>query len=217
MWSGVMANPSPDSGTEALGPCPAIDRILDVLRAGSHADPEVRHHLDCCPHCAPARDWLERLLEATADGPLTPLPASVIERAIRIFPGKAVKGSRRERPSLARLVLDSLATPMPAGVRGGSNGRRLLYEAGWADLDIEVRKAPLNAEAFRVTGQILVVGTSTPTDLIAALWSEDRVAGYAMGDPTGLFVFPEVQPGAYRLEIWTPAKEDGITIEPFQL
>jgi hypothetical protein len=212
-----MANRPPDSGTEALGPCPAIDRIHDVLRAGSHADPEVRHHLDRCPRCAPARDWLERLLDATAEGPLLEPPSSVLQRAIAVFPGGAFKRSRPTRPSLARLVIDSLAMPLPTGVRGKSNGRRLLYEVGWADVDIEVREAPLNAEAFRVTGQVLVVGTPTPTDLIAAIWVEDRMAAYAMGDQTGLFVFPEVSPGVYRLEIWTPAQADGITIEPFQL
>ena len=217
MRSGVTANRPPDSGTEALGACPAIDRIFDDIRAGSHADPDVRRHLDRCPKCAAARDWLERLLDATAEGPLVDPPSSVLQRAIGVFPGGTFKRRRPTRPSLARLVIDSLAVPLPAGVRGKSNGRRLFYEAGWADVDIEVREASLNAEAFRVTGQVLVAGTSTPTDLIAAIWVEDRVAAYAMGDQTGLFVFPEVSPGAYRLEIWTPAQADGITIEPFQL
>ena len=217
MVSGVTANRWLDSGTEAPGPCPAIDRILDALRAGGHADPDVMRHLDRCPQCAPTRAWLERLLDATSDGPLVEPPSAVLQRAIGVFPGRAFKTSRPTRPSLARLVIDSLTVPLPAGVRGRSNGRRLFYEAGWADVDIEVREAPLNADAFRVTGQVLVVGTPTPTDLIAAIWVEDRVTAYAMGDQTGLFVFPEVPPGAYRLEIWTPEQADGITIQPFRL
>ena len=212
----MTANRPPDWGAEALGACPSIDRILDVLRAGSDADSDVRNHLDRCPRCAPARNWLERLLHATAAGPLVEPPTSVFERAIGVFQGRALK-SRPARPSLARLVIDSLTMPLPAGVRGKGNGRRLFYDAGWADVDIEVREAPQNAEVFRVTGQVLVADTPTPTDLIATIWAEDSVAAYALGDQTGLFVFPEVSPGAYRLEIWTPADADGITIEPFQL
>lgn len=213
----MTANRPTDSRTDDLGTCPAIDRILDSLRAGSQADPDVRQHLEHCPRCASVRDWLERLLDATAEGPLVEPPAAVLQRAIGVFPGGASKRVRPKRPSLARLVIDSLAMPLPAGVRGGSDGRRLFYEAGWADVDIEVREAPRNAEAFRVTGQVLVVGTPTPTDLIAAIWVEDRVTAYAMGDQTGMFVFPEVPPGAYRLEIWTPEQADGITIQPFRL
>lgn len=213
-----MANQPPNSGSEALGPCLSLDELLDVLRGRRlGGDPAATHHIDHCPQCGSARAWLERVLDATADGPLPEPPLSVIERAIGVFPREPIREGRRERPSLARLVLDSLAMPLPAGLRGRSAGRRLLYDAGWADLDIEIREAPLNSEAFRVTGQLLVAGGSPPTDLIAALWSEESMALHAIGDPMGLFVFPEVPPGAYRLEIWTPAQAGGITIEPFEL
>ena len=144
-------------------------------------------------------------------------PSPVIQRAIAIFPRESAKERQRKRPSLARLVFDSLASPLPAGVRGRSAGRRLFYEAGWADLDIEIREAPANSEVFRVMGQLLDSGTSKSADLIAALWSGESLAVQAMGDSTGLFVFPEVQPGSYRMEIWTPERASGITIEPFEL
>ncbi len=201
--------------------CSSPEEIFDFLR-GKLAEERagsVRSHVTECEGCGATSDWLAKLLAATAEGPLPEPPAALLERAFEILPRKpAASRVRRRGWSLSRLVLDSFTQPLPAGVRGAADaGRRLLYRADDADLDLEVRETPGDRPAFRVTGQLLVPGAPPPADLFAALWSHEAVAAHAAGDELGLFVFPEVPPGNYRLEVWVPAEGRGIRIEPLEL
>lgn len=201
--------------------CPSPEEIFDLLRGklGIERAGLVRGHVSDCAGCAATSAWLEEVLAAAADGPLPEPPAAVLERAYEIVPKKpATTRVQRRGWSASRLVLDSFAQPLPAGLRGvADGGRRLLYRADDADLDLEVRETPGDRPGFRVTGQLLVRGALPPADLFAALWSDEAVTAHAAGDELGLFVFPEVPPGTYRLEIWVPGQGRGIRVEPLAL
>ena len=201
--------------------CPSAEEMLDFLRGkltGERAQ-TVRHHAAACEACAATSDWVAKVIATAAEGPLPEPPAAVLERAFEIVPRKAAAGRAPRRGwSLSRLVVDSLTQPLPAGVRGAAAaGRRLLFHADDADLDLEVRETPGDRPAFRVTGQLLIPGAQPPPDLLAALWSGETVVAHTSGDELGLFVFPEVPPGRYRLEVWVPGDGRGLRIEPFEL
>ena len=203
------------------GKCPPLEELLDFLRGKLEAGraSALGEHLERCAKCGEAREWLEKTLAATARGRLDEPPRSVLERAFEIVPRVPVR-SRPERRgwSLGRLLRDSLAQPAPAGVRSaGAAGRRLLYRAGDADLDLEVAEAAEGGPAFRVTGQLLVPGSTSPPAVFAALWSEGELLAHAAADPVGMFVFPHVQPGSYRLEVWAPTEGRGVRIQPLEL
>jgi hypothetical protein len=162
---------------------------------------------------------LEEVFEATAAGPLPDPPEEILERAFDVLPRRAPTAGRAFRCwSWAQLVHDTLAQPVPAGVRSSSStARRLLYRVEEADLDLEVREEPAGAPSFRVTGQLLLRGGSAPDELLAVLWSDGAVVAAAGVDPASMFVFTEVPPGSYRLELWIPRESRVIRIEPIQL
>jgi hypothetical protein len=200
--------------------CPGLEDLFDLLR-GTLTETraqEVRDHMSGCESCTTDSEWLAGLLTAAAGGPLPEPPATVLERAFEIVPRAARQPANRRGWSLSRLVLDSLTQPLPAGVRGSAAaGRRLLYRADNADLDLEIRETPGDRPTFRITGQLLVSGEEPSADILAALWSGDQIAAHASGDELGLFVLPDVPPGRYRLEVWVPSDGRGIRIEPFEL
>jgi hypothetical protein len=116
--------------------------------------------------------------------------------------GSERPASSRPRRSLARLVQDTFAGTVLAGVRSsGADERRLLFVDGDAEIDLSVSREP-PSEACALTGQVLVRGV--PLELFAALWSGDRRVAQGRGDAAGIFSFTDVPPGLYRLEIWIP-------------
>jgi hypothetical protein len=201
--------------------CPSSEEIFDLFRGklAEEREQTVRSHIAECEGCGATSEWVAKVLAVTADGPLPEPPAAVLERAFEIVPRQpATSRVPRRGWSLSQLVLDSLTQPLPAGVRGAADtGRRLLYRADDADLDLEVRETPGDHPAFRVTGQLLIPGSPPPADLFVALWSHEAVTAHAAGDELGLFVFPEVPPGTYRLEVWVPGEGRGIRIEALEL
>jgi hypothetical protein len=195
----------------------SLDEMLEVVRGRTLArGGDVAAHIDQCAACGAARSWLERVMQAAAAGPLEEPPASVTERALQVFPREQSRPRQARSWSLARLVHDTLGAPVPAGVRGRGIGRRLLYDAGWAQLDIEIREARLNPEALQVRGQLLPIGPM-PQELNAFLSSEGAVVAQAAADASGIFVLPEVRSGTYRLDVGPLASDEGVRVEPFEL
>lgn len=200
--------------------CPNVADIVDALR-GALAEPRsdaVLAHVKECPACASTRAWVEGILDAVRPGPLEEPPAAVVERAIDIVPQRrpgAVRAIRsRDGWSLAQLVHDTFATPLAYGIRSrAASGRRLLYRAGDADLDLEVSRGEAPAGGLRLTGQVLMPGIPPPSGLTAALWSNDSPVAHADADALGIFVFDRIPPGLYRLEVCLPAEGRGIRID----
>lgn len=193
---------------------PSLDRLLDAVRGRQEAAGAVEHANDCAP-CARSLAWVKRVLEAAAAGRLAETPESWIESALRI-PAE-VQGGRRRVPAWtpARLLRDPLAAP--GGVRGVGESRRYVYEAGDAHLDLEIREAEEDAGLLRVTGQVLVPGALRPSDALATLWRDEALAAHAAAGPSGVFAFPAVPPGAYRLDVWPAGAAHAIRVQPFEL
>lgn len=212
---------------------PSIERIFDAISGGrgrdaaradehaghdaaGHDDASVTGHLATCPACRATGEWIESVLDATAEGALPEPPADVLERAIAIaaeLPAPVRRPEPSSRWSIARLVRDALERPALAGVRGDAAGRRELYEAEGAHLDVEVTAAPDDAARCRVTGQILIDDAPPPEGALAMLWAEGRVVARAAGDEIGVFLLDDVPPGEYRLEVWAEAAGRAIRVE----
>lgn len=67
--------------------CPSVGEILDVLRSapGDGQPVPLSPHLTECARCSGERAWLERVLAATAGGPLPEPPEPLLERAFAIM------------------------------------------------------------------------------------------------------------------------------------
>jgi len=193
--------------------CPPLDEILDRLRTPGRSEEATERHVAGCARCREAEAWLAVVLDATADGPLEEPPEAVIRRAISI-PDEHARTSRSRGWSLARLVLDTLAGPLPAGVRGTTTGpRRLLYESDEGDLDVEISASPADPSACRVTATVLAEEAPGEGTVDAILWEGDRRMARATADETGWIVLDEVPPGRYRLEILSTEVNRAIRVD----
>lgn len=190
-------------------------RLVDIAREPGTVDEAERDHLAACPACADMRRWAESVVEAASTEPLERPPPEVLERA-RAIPEESPPPVRRRAPrwSPARLLPGLL--PAAAGVRGATPRRRL-YESDAARVDLQVAEEPDDAELWRLTGQLEPVEGPLPDDALAVLWADAAVAAHAAGDELGFFVLPRVAPGRYRLEVWSPAAEAAVRIEPLDI
>ena len=190
-----------------------LDRLVEIALGAAAAEAEAAH-LAACERCRRARSWAEELVLAGGRR-LDEPPAEAMERAAAIGRDPVARAPRRARLSIARLVTDLFARPAPAGVRGGAGAsRRLLYESEGAELDLEIAPAAADAERCRLTGQLLDPGA---VDALAILWRAGVVAAHAAGDESGAFVFPRVEPGTYRLEVWLPADARVVRVEDLEV
>jgi hypothetical protein len=201
--------------------CPSLEEIFDLVRgttAPDHSD-ALRAHLTGCPACAASRGWLENLLAATEQGPLSEPPAAVLERAFDVMPPAPPAPARHPRRwSLAELVRETFAGPVPAGIRAGATAeRRLLYTAGDTELDLEIARGDVGSSVYRISGQLMVRDGSEQPDVFAVLWSDGRTVARAAGDAMGMFVLRDVPRGTYRLEVWIPGEGHIIRMEPLSV
>lgn len=192
---------------------PTLDRILDHVlarrqTAEADAAPDAATdadaldtHFEACEPCRDAESWLRKLMDAVVLGPSPRAPESLIESAIAIFREEPRAQPEAGGWSLAILARDAFAQPALAGVRGAATGRRLLYQIEGGHLDLEISPAPDDGEHLRLTGQVIFDDRPPMEDLLAILWRDRRAIARAAGDAAGVFVFPRVPPGVYRLDI----------------
>jgi hypothetical protein len=196
-----------------------LEQILDGLRGKLPPERErsFQEHRTTCARCHRASAWLADLLALTARASLVEPPDEALEHAFDIVPAPRSESPRRAW-GIAALLDDTFTRPALAGIRGQAGvERRVLFRAGSSDLDLEIAPSPEEPDALRVTGQVLTPGAPSPEGLVAMLRPGPGLALRALGDDLGVFVFPAVPPGRYRLDILAPGGEIAIRVQELEL
>jgi hypothetical protein len=180
--------------------CPTTTELGEYhlhLMAGSQTD-TIRQHLRSCPHCQAELTQLQAYLTD-----LTPDVEHSLGERIQIW--------------IARLIPAGTmggGTPQPAlALRGQDNGP-LMYEAGDAQLSLEVQDDPEKLGARVILGLLIGVETvETPAlsgdlrsqaEVMAHLWQAAQKVAQVPVDEYGNFVFTGLPPGAYELIVSGP-------------
>ena len=150
----------------------------------------INQHLSECPYCNREVAQLDSFMAQVKSD----LEYSTADR-IKIW--------------IARLAPDLAAgrgAAMPAlGFRGDDvPGRSLLYEAGDAQLMIDVQDDPGDASHKSLIG--LIIGID-PADLEVRLWLDGQPVATAGVDDLGNFTLPDLEPGNYELIVTGPGME----------
>lgn len=138
-------------------------------------------HLAICPHCTQEIAQLEAFLAETA----VSLQPSTKER-IKVWVAKRLPSSGSPR--------DALGTPAFA-LRGGDTGP-MMFEAGDAQLSLEVQEDPEHPGRKSILGLVLGIETD---DVRATLFQGDVVITAVSLDDLGNFTIANVQAGQYAL------------------
>jgi len=132
---------------------------------GIHIADEIRNgivqHLDSgCRECTDSRQvWQSVATKARNEKTYTP-PDDVVHQVKAMAVLLARHTDNSFAGELAKLVFDTFAQPITAGVRGAaSNARQLLYRAGTLAIDLRVEVKPGEVPVF-LFGQILQEGLS---------------------------------------------------------
>ncbi|MCB9420732.1 MAG: carboxypeptidase regulatory-like domain-containing protein [Ardenticatenaceae bacterium] len=154
------------------------------LISGTQAD-TIRQHLHICPHCQAELSQLQAYLTD-----LTPdVERSLSERVqiwiARLIPAGTMGGGALQ-PALA--------------LRGQDDGP-LMYEAGAAQLTLEVQDDPEKVGARAVLG--LLIGVET-VETVAHLWQNAQKTAQIPVDEIGNFTFTGLAPGRYELIVSGP-------------
>lgn len=153
----------------------------------------IARHLKDCPHCGREVGQLKAYLgDLSAD-----LEFSLGER-IRVLVAKLLPTGGQTNP----LGAPTLA-PAFAGLRGEDGGPRL-YQAGEAQVAIEIMDDPMHGDRKMILG--LVTGMAT-SELVAHFWLDDRRVGEVAVDELGNLVIPDLVPGSYQLILSGPEVE----------
>jgi len=150
---------------------------------------DIKQHLTTCPHCRSELAQLQRYLTEVAPD----LEYSLADH-IKIW--------------IARLVPEggwrNGSAPIPAfAVRGGDNGP-LIYQAGDAQLTIEVQDDPEKPGHRSILGLVFGVDLA---GMQAYLWQESRGVAAVDVDELGNFIITGLAPGKYELILSGPAVE----------
>jgi hypothetical protein len=167
-----------------------------------------------CDRCRRKAELLGELAEVTENDPEFEPPESVLRMAHAIY-------QRPERPEslvriLARVVYDSLNSPLPAGVRSSDRPSQVLYEAGEFVIDVQVNRERAGREPTAprmvVVGQI--ASRARPAERLAdvpvVLVSEGQIAASGLSNSLGEFSLEFDPARDVRLEI---PVDGGRTIE----
>ncbi len=144
---------------------------------------EIADHVAICPHCVREVEQLELFLAETA---VFPQP-STVER-IKVWIAKRL-------PSGAQSG-NTLGTPAFA-LRGDDTGP-LMYEAGDAQLSLEVQDDPEHPGRKSILGLVLGIETEA---VEARLIQGDVVVTAVTLDELGNFTFTGLEPGKYELTL----------------
>src|SRR5271155_2240654 len=121
--------------------------------SGPKISKDIRAHLASgCPECKKAHDAWSRIRRlATDQGAYAP-PENLVRLVKLGFASKAAPPSRTW--TLANLVFDSFAQPLPAGVRSGAlNVWQVIYEAEGLTVDLRFGRRAQSKEVH-VVGQV---------------------------------------------------------------
>lgn len=166
--------------------CPTADQLGEYhlhMMTGNQAA-AIKQHLNDCPHCRAELAQLQTYLANLAPD---------VEHSL----------SQRVQIWIARLVPDGMSGGglQPAlALRGQDNGP-LMYEAGDAQLTLEVQDDPQKAGARTILG--LLIGAET-VETAVHLWQEAQKVAQVPVDEFGNFVFAGLSPGTYELIVSGP-------------
>ena len=144
---------------------------------------QISDHLAVCPHCVREIEQLEVFLAETA----VSLQPSTAER-IKIWIAKRLPTGRETG--------SPLGTPAFA-MRGNDTGP-LMYEAGNAQLSLEVQDDPEHSGRKSILGLVLGIETEA---VAVKLVQEDVVVTAVTLDELGNFTFTGLEPGQYELTL----------------
>jgi hypothetical protein len=179
-----MKNPFEDRLAAALFriTCPDAIELGEYhlgMMAGRQAE-EIAHHLQTCPHCKRELAQLAHYLDQVSPD----LDYTLAER-IKIWIAERIPDTTSSEAALS-----------PAfAVRGGENGP-LMFEAGDAQLTIEIQDDPEKPGQKSILG--LVLGSDEPA-LQAHLWQEGLLVKTVNVDELGNFTIMGLAPGLYDL------------------
>jgi hypothetical protein len=162
--------------------CPTTDELGEYhlqLVTGSQVD-GIRQHLHRCPHCQAELSQLQAYLTD-----LTPDIEHSLSERIQIW--------------IARLIpagTMSGGIPQPALALRGQDTGPLMYEAGDAQLSLEVQDDPQKPGARTILG--LLIGVET-VETAAHLWRDAQKVAQVPVDEFGNFALTGLDPGAYEL------------------
>ena len=74
-----------------------------------------------------------------------------------------------------------------------------------------------DAGRSRLTGQLLVTDAMPPDDVVVMLWRGLTIAAEVCADEFGQFVLDGIDPGDYRLDVWSPSTDRAIRVAPLLL
>lgn len=150
---------------------------------------QVADHVKICPHCVQEIKQLEVFLAETA----VSLQPSTVER-IKVWIAKRLPAGGQTR--------NMLGTPAFA-MRGGDTGP-LMYEAGNAQLSLEVQDDPEHPGRKSILGLVLGIEAEA---VEVKLLKEDVVVTAVMLDATGNFNLTNLAAGQYELIVSGPTIE----------
>lgn len=159
----------------------------------------ITQHLPNCPRCrreiAQLEDYLISLEPAMQPDPLQ----EVVERA-RVWVARLVSGGLTGGP-MPRLAL----APSYAGLRGDVTRPPSVYEAGDAQVIVEIREDTERADQWDALG--LLIGLDETLAFEAQLWLAQERVTTAQLDELGNFVLSGLASGVYKLVLAGPDLE----------
>jgi hypothetical protein len=150
----------------------------------------LKTHLAGCPHCAREVAQLQTYLADLAPD----LETSLVERA------KVAIARLLPRPTADATTMGGLGLAL----RGEETIGPQLYEAGEAQLSLEVQPQPDSPGRYTLLGLLLGV---EPAGITAHLWQADQPAGTAEVDEIGNFTLGPLERGRYQLILSGPSLE----------
>lgn len=185
-----------------------MDKLVDMAqhRLEQASVAELQEHLGRCARCQENWQWIQKILQVTAQDETVEPPRWVVHRAVQLF---ATHGPQPQ-PTLwqritAMLVFDSLAQPALVATRDTEpTMRQLLYRAGVWDVDVSLEPGDA-PDTIHLTGQVLHQ-QGAPRD-VAGILVNLLQAGETVASTTtnsiGEFTFDQLAAGAYDLNIHT--------------
>lgn len=167
---------------------------------------QIQDHLGRCARCQENWQWLQKVLQVTAQDDSVEPPRWVLHRAVQLF---ATHGPQPQ-PTLwqritALLVFDSLAQPVPLATRNPNQAmRQLLYRAGAWDVDVSLEPGDA-PETIHLTGQVLYQQgmPHQAAGILVNLLQAGQTVASTTTNSIGEFSFEQVAAGAYDLNIHT--------------